>query len=116
MRRVLAYLLLSIAVVFQGMGAVCAYGPIPVTMGDHAMVMHGMTDAGQGCMSSGMRSGNPADHMTTQTCMQSCSLPANIHSVAFFVPHVLLGDAPSLPPTVSLVDHSQVPPTPPPIA
>jgi hypothetical protein len=63
-----------------------------------------------------MRTGNPADHMTAQTCMQSCSLPATIHRVAFSMPHLLLGDALALPPTVSLVEYRQVPPTPPPIA
>lgn len=116
MRRVLAHLLLSVALIFQGMGSVCAYGPMPVGTGGQPMAMQGMTDAAQGCTAMPMHAGNTGDHMTAQTCMQSCSLPANIHSVAFFVPHLLLGDALALPPSVSLVNYRQVPPTPPPIA
>ena len=116
MRRILAHILLSIALLFQGMGSVCAYGPMPVGSGDQPMAMHGMTGSAQGCMAIPMRIDNPADHMTAQTCMQSCGLPATIHSVAFFVPHLLLGDALALPPAVSLVEYRQVPPTPPPIA
>ena len=116
MRRVLAHLLLSVALIFQGMGSVCAYGPMPVDRGDQPMAMHGMSDASHGCTAMPMRAGNPTDHMTAQTCMQSCSLPATIHSVAFFVPHLPLGDALALPPTVSLVEYRQVPPTPPPIS
>jgi hypothetical protein len=116
MRRILAHLVLSIALIFQGMGSVCAYGPMPVGSGDQSMVMHGMANSTQGCTAMPMHTGNPTDHMTAQTCMQSCSLPATIHSVAFFVPHLLLGDALALPPAVSLVEYRQVPPTPPPIA
>lgn len=116
MRRVLAHLLLSLTLIFQGMGSVCAYGPMPVNSGNQPMAMHGMTDTGRGCSGMPMQSGHPADHMTAQICMQSCSLPATIHCVAFFVPHLLLGDALALPPIVSLVEYRQVPPTPPPIA
>lgn len=116
MRRLLAHLLLSVALIFQGMGAVCAYGPIPAATDNSAMAMRGMTDAAQACMDSHTCPGCPGDHMTAQTCMQSCSLPASIDRVAFFVPQVLLGDALARPPIASLVDYIQVPPTPPPIA
>ena len=116
MRRILAHLLLSVALIFQGMSSVCAYGPMPVGSGNQTMAMHGMADTGQGCTAMLMRAGHPADHMAAQTCMQSCSLPATIQRVAFFVPHLPVGDALALPPAVSLVEYRQVPPTPPPIA
>jgi hypothetical protein len=116
MRRLLAHFLLSVALIFQGVGLVCAYGPMPAATVKSAMAMQGMTDAAQACMTSHTCPGCPGDHMTAQTCMQSCSLPASIDRVAFFVPPVLLGDSLAQPPIVSLVDYIQTPPTPPPIA
>ena len=116
MRRLLTHLLLSVALIFQGMGAVCAYGPMPGTMGNVPMAMSGMAVTAQACMTSHTCPGCPGDHMTAQTCMQSCSLPASIDRVAFFVPHVLSGATLAQPPIASLVDYVQVPPTPPPIA
>ena len=116
MRRLLTHLLLSVALIFQGMGAVCAYGPMPGTMGNVPMAMSGMADMAQACMASHTCPGCSGDHMTAQTCMQSCSLPASIDCVALFVPHALSGEALAQLPIASLIDFVQVPPTRPPIA
>ena len=116
MRRLLAHLLLSAALIFQGMGAACATGPMPSDMGNPMTVAAGMADASATCMTSHACPGCPGDHMSAQACMQSCGLPASVPSVAFSVPHVPQGLALAPPSNVSLVDYLQAPPTPPPIA
>ena len=111
MRRNLIHLLLSVALIFQGMGVVCAYGP----MSDF-MVMQG---AMVGNMASAMAAdSNPCSsgHIAGQDCMQSCAMPAELPRMVLVVEPLFLSDALALPPTVSLVDYVQVPPTPPPIA
>lgn len=116
MPRVLAHLLLSLALVFQGMGVVCAYGPMPPDMANSAATTHTMMGMSQACADSHPCPGCQDKHSTTHACTQNCSLPAGLPSVALFVPHLLLRDSLSLPTQVSLVERIQVPPTPPPIA
>ena len=116
MRRLLTHLLLSVALIFQGLGGACAHGPMSPDMGSQTMGSLGMTDSAQACMVLHACHGCPGNNMAAQTCMQSCGLPAGLPSVPFPMSHVSLVDALALPAKVSLLDYIQVPPTPPPIA
>lgn len=112
MPRLLGQLLLSLALIFQGMGSACMAGVMPPDMAGQVAAQGDVLS----CMDSQACPNCPGDHMTTRDCMQDCSLPAGMASAAHFMPRAALRDNNRPPPRVSLVDHHQVPPTPPPIA
>jgi hypothetical protein len=117
MRRILTHVLLSLALIFQGMGAACAYGSMPVGMGSLGQAAdQGMAAMAMPCSEMAADAGSIDNHMAAQDCMQLCSMPAELPVMMLSVPPLLLRDTLALPTIVSLVQHTQVPPTPPPIA
>lgn len=105
MYRTFAHLLLSAILIFQGVGAVCADGAIKADMAKQAMA-----DPCPGCPAC------PEDSTSGSDCLKSCSLLAGLPGMPVLVQHVPPSDALVSVSRVSLVDFSQVPPTPPPIA
>ena len=113
MPRFLAHLLLSVALIFQGMGAACAAGRMEIAnQASTGMAsMHcSHQKACHGCQ------GGKAGSSVTQDCMQLCSMPASLFRVVLVVPPQLAHASLPLSPMTSLIERSQVPPTPPPIA
>lgn len=117
MRRLLAHLLLSAALIFQGMGAACAYG---TTAGDvdaaasadpASMAMMAMP-----CADMAGAQDSAGGHDPGQDCMQLCAMPARLPGMALSVSPLLLPEPLALFPNASLADYAQAPPTPPPIA
>ena len=111
MPRILAYLLLSLALVFQGMGTACASGRME-TFGSNGgaagMAMH--------CAHQTACKGCANNRVVTQDCMQLCSMPASLLNIVLMVPPQLTPANLPQPLVSSLVERIQVPPTPPPIA
>ena len=117
MPRLLAHLLLSAALIFQGMGSACAYGTMAAggdiaTSADPAsMAMMAMP-----CADMAGAQDFPGGHDPGQDCMQLCAMPARLPGMAFSVSPLLLPEPMALVPNASLADYTQAPPTPPPIA
>ena len=113
MVRLLAHLLLSVALIFQGLGTACAAG---------RMEMASQPGTGMASMHCSHQKDCPGCHSDkagvslTQDCMQLCSMPASLFSVILLVPPQLAHASLPLSPMTSLIERTQVPPTPPPIA
>lgn len=121
MARIFATLLLSLALMFQGMAVACAYGPMPTSnsgSGQHAMA--GMDMAGmsgmEGCDSSPPCPGCPDGQTGTLGCMQLCTMSAGLGVLALSVPQVALPAALAGPSPATVAVYRQIPPIPPPIA
>jgi len=119
MHRVIANLLLSLALIFQGLGAECANGASLAGMtgkaatAGQAMAMNATdqaSDACQGCP------GCPDTRKSGDDCMHSCSLPAGLPGLASFSRQIAPSEGLLPSPRPSLVEFAQAPPTPPPIA
>jgi hypothetical protein len=117
MQRILFRILLSVALIFQGMGSACAYGSMSDGKGSQAQSAdQSMTDMTTPCaeMNDGDRSGNAqAPH---PDCMHLCSMAAGLPIMVLSVPPLLHRDNLAVSPIVSLIELVQIPPTPPPIA
>lgn len=116
MVRVLARLLLSVALVFQGMAGACA--STPMSNGGHADMAAG--PATMAAMDSkGDCAGCPACPDTPPqhgSCMHACSMPVGLVSMVVFAPHVLPSQNVATVADASPGQSVQAPPTPPPIA
>jgi hypothetical protein len=114
MRRILFRVLLSVALIFQGMGSACGYGSMPAGMAaqiqaaDHPMAIS--------CADMQVESASGSTPLPHQDCMHLCSMAASLPIMVLTVPPLLLRDTLELTAAVSLVEYVQVPPTPPPIA
>ena len=124
MPRLIVHLLLSLALIVQGIGVACAYGPMPSTRSEsQAHATASMPDSGSDEMAEHCAmpmpcpdcADDPGDNTGNQGCLHLSSL-----SIPDFltpsVPRITLRDTHLAPAAVSLVEHRQVPPTPPPIA
>ena len=119
MRQMLVLFLLSAAVIFQGMGSVCACDPPMTDMGKQAMAgghSMAMSHADAPSQHSKGCTGRPDGYKPGNDCLDSCAMPAGLPGVMAFAPRILPGEALLSPPKVSLMDFVQAPPTPPPIA
>ena len=119
MPQLLARLLLSFALIVQGIGPACAGGPVMTDLAKPAAIAGDTTapavTAANVCTND-QCTGCPVNHQAAGDCLQSCGLPASVPGLIVFLPHVSPGGTWALPPRVSLVDFIQAPPTPPPIA
>lgn len=120
MSRLLAHLLLSFALIVQGIGVACAYGPMKVAA--HAPAMASMIDSTAGGMADHCNMPMPCPDCADENhdtgnpgCLHISSL-STLDFQALSVPQLARRDTHVVPAAVSLVDHRQVPPTPPPIA
>ena len=119
MRKYLFHLLLSLALIIQGMGAACAKGPMMAGMGAAAnanasatLAMAGDTDSTDcpGCPSC------PDKHKHGNDCTPGCAMTAGVPPLRAVTPQSLPATTVLLALEPSLVDFLQAPPTPPPIA
>lgn len=121
MVRIFATLVLSLALMFQGMAVACAYGPMPAPetkTGQHAMAdmdMAGMSGM-EGCDSSPPCPGCPDGQMSTLGCMQLCTMSAGLGVLALTVPQIASPAALAGPSPATVAVYRQIPPIPPPIA
>ena len=117
MSRILFRVLLSIALIFQGMGSACAYGSMPNGMEMQAQAPGQRTEAmAMPCAEMEADHGSRGTRLTHADCMHLCSMAAGLPIMVLAVPPLLLQDTLAMTPMVSLVEYVQVPPTPPPIA
>ena len=116
MRKVLFHLLLSVALIFQGMGVACASGMKMGNMGSMASGDTGMhADAGSdGCKGCASCPDQQPQHGSD--CAPGCAAAFVVLSLRVAVPPGVVATvtAPAFKP--ALVDFLQPPPIPPPIA
>ena len=119
MSQLLARLVLSVALIVQGIGPACAGGSVMMDMAQSATMAGDMTGpvktAAPVCTHASC-TGCPSGHPAGSDCLQSCGVPASLPCLIVFLPHAAPGNAWDGLPQASLVDFIQVPPTPPPIA
>ena len=119
MHRVIANLLLSLALIFQGLGAVCANGASlagvtrQAATAGQAVAMNVTDQASDSCQGC---PGCPDTRKSGDDCVHSCSLPAELPGLASFSRPIAPSEGLQPAPRPSLVEFAQAPPTPPPIA
>ena len=121
MSQLLARLLLSVALIVQGIGPACAGGSVMMDMAQSASMTGDMTGPAKTAApvkvcAHASCPGCPSGHPVGGDCLQSCGVPASLPCLIVFLPHTSPGNAWDGLPQVSLVDFIQAPPTPPPIA
>lgn len=119
MRKMIFHLLLSFALIFQGMGPACAGGMKMGDMGSVAKSSSGMAmkagstnDDCKGCTTCP----DQQKHRHGSDCAPGCTMTSAVFPLRTVVPQVLLPSKIVLALEPSLVDFLQPPPTPPPIA
>lgn len=119
MRKTLFHILLSFALIFQGMGAACASG---MTMGDMGSTAHSASsmampadaasDGCKGCVSCP----DQQKHQHGSDCTPGCTVTSAVLPLRMLVAQVQPASNVVLTPGSSLVDYVRPPPTRPPIA
>ena len=117
MLRLACHLLLSLALVFQGMAVACATGGNgnKHVLGSASALTHGAQPCCNHCSASKAAQGK-SDGRAAGDCMHSCNMPAHFADFVLVVTPPLAPDALLAAPASSLLERAQVPPTPPPIA
>jgi len=120
MRKIFFHILLSCALIFQGMGAACASGMSMGNMGSTAanstpgmaMPADATSNDCKGCTTCP----DQQKHRHSSDCAPGCTVTSAVLPLRMVVPQGLLASKVVRAPEPSLVDFLQPPPTPPPIA
>lgn len=119
MRKIVFHVLLSFALIFQGMGVACASGMKMADKGSiadnssgMAMQADSMNEGCKGCATCP----DQQKHQHTSDCATGCTVTSAVLPLRMVVLQGRLASKVVLAPEASLVAFLQPPPTPPPIA